>query len=823
MTHGKQQFSLPFFAAISATCLVAAAANADTNPDQNSASANESIVEIVVSARKRNESAFEAPLTLSTFSAADLTNLGIISFDQAAKQSPGLSFAKAFGRTIERPVIRGMGNVLAGVQFGVESGSAYFLDGIYFAGDIQALNLQNLERIEVIKGPQSALYGRNTYAGAINFVTQEPSDSLEAQIDVSVAEHNEQRTSIAIAGPLIDQQLYAGVNLQSYERDGEWTNSVTGKNVGNEKSQSAGANIVWTPNDALTIKARVLHQEDDDNTRPLFLQAASDNNCFSGLRSLSSYPSSNSANQYQYYCGEIKPQKISLSDGDDADGIPNPSAGVPLSGATTFGNAYSLTDGTAFDGVERQLFLGSFQPHYIMESGHQLSASLSHRSEEQKTGSDSDHSSLNYKFSPPLNDQLEEGFFALSARSDIEDSSLEIRLQSPQGSANQWLLGSYYYQQSKNNYDITFTSKSGLIDSKERTHNRAFFGSFEAAITEQLSATLEARYSEETKKLTDIEVGTGTPNFDGEDTWYNYTPRLTLSYDLNENAHAYFIAAKGAKPGGFNGADGVSVDTPTYDQEVSENFELGYKTRLFDGRVRVNAAAYQTNITKIQLTTALPEPSGTVSSIATNQGEGRVRGLEFDVTADLNEHLRTGVSYALADSEFTQGCDDFQWTLTSGGGKFTGDATTSLNPTGLGDCSIVGKQFPLSSKHQASAYLTYQAPAFGDTEWFFNLDTSYESKKYAQVHNLAYAPSSIIWNARIGLQGNQWRLELFGRNLNDEDAIPMVTRWFQIPYFSFNTNNNLSAITGSDQGSPRAFLGGLRNGRQIGAKFSYQF
>ena len=102
--------------------------------------------------------------------------------DDVARYAPGLSFSKAFGRSVERPVIRGLGNVLAGVQFGVESGAAYFIDGVYYPGDIQGINLNGLERVEVIKGPQSALYGRNTYSGAINFVTRSPSEKFEGEI-----------------------------------------------------------------------------------------------------------------------------------------------------------------------------------------------------------------------------------------------------------------------------------------------------------------------------------------------------------------------------------------------------------------------------------------------------------------------------------------------------------------------------------------------------------------------------------------------------------------------------------------------------------------
>ena len=113
--------------------------------------------EITVTARKREESLQDTPVAVSAFTAENIQNFSMESIDDIARYTPGLSFSRAFGRTTERPVIRGAANILAGVQFGVESGTAYFVDGVYYAGDMQALDLDSLERVEVVKGPQSAL------------------------------------------------------------------------------------------------------------------------------------------------------------------------------------------------------------------------------------------------------------------------------------------------------------------------------------------------------------------------------------------------------------------------------------------------------------------------------------------------------------------------------------------------------------------------------------------------------------------------------------------------------------------------------------------
>ncbi|TQV81390.1 TonB-dependent receptor [Exilibacterium tricleocarpae] len=763
-------------------------------------------------------------MAVSAFDASTIDNLDINSIDDVARFAPGLSFSKAFGRATERPVIRGLGNVLAGVQFGVESGAAYFVDGVYYPGDIQGLDLGDVERVEVIKGPQSALYGRNTYSGAINFVTRSPAAEFSGNGIVKIVEDGEQDIRLTFSGPLIEGVLGAGLSLRRYEFDGQWDNTVTGEAVGDESTQSISGVLDWSPNENLRIRWRTQYQEDDDGTRPLFLQSAARNNCFPGLRSLASFPFSGSSNNFQYFCGALQPAPIALNDGDDADGVPNLVAGVPATGSTFFGNAYALTDGTAFDGVERELLLTSLLADIELPGGYSLTGALAWRDEELKTGSDSDHSSLSFKFTPPAIDALEESFFALSSGADTEDYSVELRLQSPAEENLRWMLGAFYYDEERDGFDITFTDGSGLPDSEEQLENQAAFASVEYDVSEALTVTAEARYAQETKALTDLDTDSGAIDFEDSDTWYSFTPRLTLNYRLNENVILYGIYSEGAKPGGFNGADGASVGQPTYEQEESTNYEAGIKSILWGGRVKANASLFFIEVSDVQLTTPLADPGGALNSIATNQGEGEVSGIEIELRAALARNLEAGVTYALADTEFTDGCDEFQWTLTSGGGRFTGDEATSLDLTGNGSCSIEGKQFPLASKHQASAFIDYRRPVFGGGIAFFaGVDVSYESKKFAQVHNLIYAPAATLVGARIGLEADNWKLMLFGRNLTDEDAVPMVTRWLQVPYFAFSSLNTATQVTGADTGAPRAYFGALRRQRQYGLELSYSF
>ncbi|MFN6935096.1 MAG: TonB-dependent receptor plug domain-containing protein, partial [Tsuneonella sp.] len=142
---------------LAATALGSQAAFAQVVPPPDEAVADEGgIREIIVTARKTEESLSDAPIAVSVVTAEDIAEQGLNSIDDFARQATGISFSQAFGRSSDRPVIRGQSNVLANVQFGVETGAAYFVDGIYYQGDIQGFDPLSIERVEVIKGPQSA-------------------------------------------------------------------------------------------------------------------------------------------------------------------------------------------------------------------------------------------------------------------------------------------------------------------------------------------------------------------------------------------------------------------------------------------------------------------------------------------------------------------------------------------------------------------------------------------------------------------------------------------------------------------------------------------
>lgn len=847
--------------------------------------------EIVVTARKTEEALTAAPVAVSAFTAKTIEQQGIKSIDDLAKYTPGLSFSQAFGRTTDRPVIRGQSNVLAGVQFGVESGTAYFVDGVYFPGDIQGLDLNALERVEVIKGPQSALYGRNTYAGAINFITRAPGKELEANAGVNVAEHDSHEYTFGIGGSIFDDTLGLRLYGRDYQYGGEYENQLTGKLVGQESTKSVGLNAVWQPVADLKVNANVIRRWDNDGSPALFLQGASANNCYPGYRSAAYRSVAPGSNPYQYYCGVIAPGIVQLN----TEPLPvtvAPSLG-PLFGPL-FGTGTKVRDGTAFDGVDTDETFGSLRLDYdIAESGWVVTSMSGYRDYANRFGTDSDHSNAftllpsyrpgpnpnlsggQYGYADPGSPQEKEPLFANTNRDNIVSKSTELRLASPQDKRLRGMVGYYWYDFVDRNYDLTLQQPvQGPHSFTETIEDRAFFGLLSFDFTDQLTLTVEARHMEETKgrqefcstdsgdynQWTDscTNLGTFRANFtqyfadaadyynvdfglkryDREKKYTATTPRVTLDWKVTPDTMLYAVYAEGVKPGGINGSAGAAVGRETYDQEKSKNLELGTKITMFDNRARFSGALYYTDSTDVQFTQALANPAGTaITSIATNQGAGKIYGAEFELTAAISDAVTLSAGYAYTHSEITRGCDDFEYVLRSGGIVYNAN-----DPNAPELCDISGNRYPLGPEQTASLSFNYDAPTgFGTgLRWIGNFGMTYEGSKYVQVHNLAQTGETTLVNARFGIASDDgWSVVFYGKNLTDADTIPLATRWFDLrtgsARFCNGTSITANCIPASlnpgltvrpgfaDTGSPRAFFGALRPGRQFGLELKYNF
>lgn len=824
--------------------------------------------EIIVTARRIAESLIETPTSVAAFDENAINDLSIRSIDDVARHTAGFSFSQAFGRTTERPVIRGAANILAGVQFGVEAGAAYFIDGVYYSGDMQALDTRNLERIEVIKGAQSALYGRNTYSGAINFITKRPSQSgFEASVEALAAQDGEKEVYGRVSNSLADGAL--GFSLSgryySYDGDSEWINDDGGEQLGGEETFSVNAVVDANITDSFNIVARLGYTEDNDDPRPFRLIGAEQNNCFPGYRSGAFYdrdsvfpfptgfgnifagvttPEDDS--NFQYFCGE-------LSQFED------------LAPAQT-------TDAGPFFGVEREMVFGTVKSSLDFAGGYTLDTSIGFRNQELKTGSDSNHLTGEtgpgggqpyvFPISPFFSVGQPDGVFYNSGKNDSTDYSVEVRVSSPAEKAIRASVGGFIYDFNEDVASISFgnTDPNGnplpeflgpVVDTRT-VENKAIFGTLDVDVTEKLTLSLEARYQEETKGLLERDTG-----YNSEVKFDKFIPKAIISYDINENSSAYASFAQGLKPGGINGTIGVSTGDEFYAEEESDDYEIGYKTRFAEGKGRVTVAGYFNDITNYQLTTPVAVAGSTaINSVATNQGTAEIKGVEVEGSYDITDYITVGGSYAYTDAEFTSGCDDFQFTLNSGGFLIapisrTNPPTTGLirNPTGGAglttpitdpaglftgnlSCSIAGKKIPMTSAHQGSMYASLEYPMTDTMDFFANADFTHESSKFVQVHNGMETGATNIIGLKAGVRWDNFMLEVFGRNITDERTPPIATRWFDLQegFNIIQTNPPFGVAAFGGRGSidrnvtgPRSAFLSYRRGSQWGIRAKVDF
>jgi outer membrane receptor protein involved in Fe transport len=827
--------------------------------------------EIVVTARRQTETLIEVPVAVAAFDESAIDDLGLRSIDDVARHTAGFSFSQAFGRTTERPVIRGAANILAGVQFGVEAGAAYFIDGVYYSGDMQALDTRGLERVEVIKGAQSALYGRNTYSGAINFITKRPSqDGFEANLEALAAEDGEREFYGRVSTSIEDGAAGFSLSARHYTYDGDsaWINADGGQQLGGEETLSLNAVVDVNVSENFSFIGRLGYVEDDDGARPFSLIGAEQNNCYPGYRSGEYYargpfdiyafptgfgsvftgvttPESNS--NFQYFCGN-------LSQFED------------LAPAQTL-------DAGPFYGVEREMIFATLKSSLDFGDGYNLEGSFGYRDQELTTGADSNHlagetgpgGGFPYVFpiSPFFSIGQPDGVFYNSGQNNSFDYSAELRLSSPSDKSIRWSIGGFIYDFSEDAATITFGNTTpnnlGPVVDTRTVKNKALFGTLDFDVSEQLTLSLEGRYQEETKGLLERDT-----TYNNEVKFDKFIPKAILSYDINSDSSAYLSYAKGLKPGGINGPIGVATGDEFYAEEESDAFEAGYKSRFADGRGQVAISAYFNDIGNYQLTTPVAVLGSTaINSVATNQGSAEIKGVELEGSYDLSDIITVGGSYAYTDAKFTEGCDDFQFTLNSGGFLIapfdrtnppenglirdpaggTGLSMPITDPEGLFtgnlSCSIAGNRIPMTSKHQASVYGSLEYPISDTIDLFANVDFTHEGSKFVQVHNGMETGAANILGAKVGFQWDKMRLELFGRNITDERTPPIATRWFDLQE-GFNVIQGSgfppfllgpeAVIAGAGQGSidrnvtgPRSAFISYRRGSQWGLRASVDF
>lgn len=268
------------------------------------------IEEIVVTARNRAEDLQTVPLAITAFSATQLEKTGISDVEDLADFTSNMTFNSSESGRQPIPVIRGMGMI---DTRGFDNNVSLFIDGAFVSGRAaQNVGMLDLQRVEVVKGPQSALYGRNSFAGAINYVTKKPGDEFEGKIEATAGDNELYEIIGSVSGPIIKDRLSGRIAFSHDENNGTYKNTAPGGDgLGGRESDSISGALRFTPNDAIDIVLGAFYNEYEADQLPLSI---GENNC--GERVATRSTPTFDAGQPYYLCGDVEgagTNKLSMS------------------------------------------------------------------------------------------------------------------------------------------------------------------------------------------------------------------------------------------------------------------------------------------------------------------------------------------------------------------------------------------------------------------------------------------------------------------------------------------------------------------------------
>lgn len=775
--------------------------------------------EVLVTARKREESLLEAPVAVSALTAADIEAAGIRSLEDIARSAPGIQYndqgGQFPGRFDSAIRFRGMNVNSSGHTYQL---GALFLDGIYVLGGTHSIPVDNLERVEVVRGPQAAYYGRNTFGGAVNYITRAPSlTEHSASLDLLGAEFNESEISAAYEGPIVADRLAFRLSVRQYSRGGVWTASDGGQ-LGEQSTKSASLTLRAQPTDALGITLRGFIARDDDGPAAGALIAGQQNDSCTGKTIITK--AGESASPRNYVCGKV----------------PGPDSAVPVQGV---GN---IIDANTSLFPQRAQVVG--KPNAVRDLLYAPRAAGLSVPDIDGFGLKRDISrfsaALDYEFENAMS-LVVQGGINDSRRNSLrdygpaafenwysremvqqEDSSAEIRLTSAPASRLEWSVGANYYEQKyrapNNAGDVlslcidTFNSNLVPADGQclptgtlllpemnlgasDAVETLGFFGSVSYDVLESVTINLEGRYQTDKNKR-------GSPN-PIEVDYETFLPRAILQWRPGDSTNFYASYAKGTLPGALNTAiinatpyeleqfrTLVPTSSAFTEEEELDSYEIGWKQSLMNGTAFFAATAYygkwknqkgriatlinQTCTAGRMGTTGcrpalgeaeLGEPSrladGTPYYFSSNivvPGTADLYGLELEGAASIGDSWKLTGALTYADSEYT----DFIFNFVEPIAGFS-DMKGNMNA-----------RFPKWSGYMA---LSNEIPLTDNWKLLSRLDVSYFGKTYADESNLAYCEAYAVANARVGAENGAVRVELFARNLFDDDSWTACSRW----------------------------------------------
>jgi len=674
--------------------------------------------EIVVTAQKREQSLQDVSVAVSAFSGAAIEKMGFEQGLDIIQQVPNMSFFAIFGEA-SSPSISLRGISLVNFSDSWESPVSMYVDDVYRGNPAgSAISLFDLERIEVLRGPQGTLYGRNTTGGLVHYISKNPTAETEGYASVQYGSFNEIIGEAALSGPINDR-IRARVAVKYNNNDGWQTNAVDGKKL----------------NDTNSFGYRGKVEVDLSETATFLLDI---------------------------HGSTAKQQTVGFAH----LGYNDPVTGARCNIATINAGDCISTQLSAFGAqTGRQEAGGKFGPKYVAASGSDgLATEIDTFGVSGKFTLDFDTITLTSitayeelkKFLQDDGDGTSVIWFDEQYRVDAKQFTQELRLNG-QTDTIDWVAGLFYYDDSRDLLTEAPTSADGPIYHREDvtldSRSWAAFGQVDYHFSEEFTLSGGLRYTEEDRDFTqDSDVSFYTPIVTGvvKDLSDNaVTGRAALEWTPNDDTLVYASFSTGFKSGGFSGSYNASFEaTNPVDAENITNYELGFKTTFADGKGRLNMAAFLYELKDFQTQVFVTVADG---SIITNAGDVTGYGLEGELAYQISRNFEITAGAGWLDTEF-----DSDNTFTVAGVEY----------------SLDGNELPSAPEFTYNIVARYYID-LGGSQLALQADYNWQAAHFLQIENDPFSrqESYGIANAKISWSTNNGKhtIDAFVKNLGDEN------------------------------------------------------
>ena len=663
---------------------------------------------LVITARKRPEKLQDVPVSVTALNANMIEKYQVENIGDVQHLTP--NFSAHIGDAANAVVyIRGIGQ-LDSLCF-AEPGVGIYYDDVYLARTQGAfLDVFDVERIEVLRGPQGTLYGKNTIGGAVKYISAPIADNeVSAKIVAEAGSFYQKDIKGKISGPFINDKLFGKLSFISLNRKGFSENNFDGEDDGDKKTLAGRASMLYKYNDLFSFQINVDGSKDHPFASRTPARETSVTGFVNGL-----------------------PVTFPASDDPFAlDADYNTKDDLDTSGSSVVA-IWNLTDSTSLKSITSYREL-DYDSAIDLDSTHLRILDVFYKLEQNQFSQE-----LQFSYNP------------------------ETRLKG--------IAGLYYFQEKNNGFDgidlteLIGASEASLNDLKTRSY--AVYGEASYNIIDNLSINCGLRYTKEKKDFkrriefyqgspppapgtTGVSFGTGQEilDFEAEDDWSSFSPKIGLSYQIKDNILTYVSAAHGFKSGGFDGRARKVVSS--YEPENLWSYETGFKSIWSDNRIIVNGSFFYNDYSDLQLSSFSADAQGNFFPVFTNAGKAVTQGIELEATIRPVKGLTLQTGLGFIDAYYKK--------YIGKGGKDISDE----------------REFVNTPKWTAMLGLDYKCLVKNYGWVNFGGDASFRSKTYLTVSSsdTLAQDSYELYNAFINFEtrDKHWLFTLAGKNLSDEE------------------------------------------------------